>query len=159
RTKFLAIFSSNLDEFFMKRIAVLREDATPDRLARIAAIRERLRPDLDEQARCFRALVAELAGHGIQLRAWEELSPAQRDEANRYFDSHVSPGVTPLLIEHDQPFPFLSNLSLSVGFRLFDPRDGAQNLARIKVPPALPQWVELREDAGGQRVFVRLHEI
>src|SRR5262249_53395085 len=55
---------------------------------------------------------------------------------------------------------FLSNLSLSVGFRLFDPRDGARNFARIKVPPALRQWVELRSEVGpGQRVFVRLHEL
>jgi polyphosphate kinase len=160
RAKFLAIFTSNLDEFFMKRIAVLRENATPARLRQIAALRERLLPDLDEQARCFRDLVAELAAHGIRLLPWEELSPAQRAEACRYFDAQVSPAVTPLLIDPERPFPFLSNLSLSVGFRLFDPRDGAWNYARIKVPPTLRQWIELHEDARpGERVFVRLHEL
>ena len=160
RAKFLAIFTSNLDEFFMKRIAVLREKATPARLAQIARIRERLLPDLEEQSRAFLALVGELSVQGIHLRRWDALSPAQREEAGRFFDSQVSPALTPLLIQPEHPFPFLSNLSLSVGFRLVDPRDGAQSYARIKVPLALAQWVELDADtAPGERLFVRLHEV
>src|SRR5262245_23059885 len=108
RVKFLAIFSSNLDEFFMKRLSVLREEATSAvRRARMAAIRERLLKDLDEQNRCFQSLVTELAGEGIHLLPWERLSPAQRDEAGRWFDAEVSAALTPLLFEPGQPFPFL----------------------------------------------------
>src|SRR5262249_15979021 len=77
RAKFLAIFTSNLDEFFMKRVALLHEMPAAARDPRIAAIRERLRPDLDAQARCFADLVGELAGHGIRLCRWDELSAAQ----------------------------------------------------------------------------------
>src|SRR5262245_47332381 len=159
RAKFLAIFTSNLDEFFMKRVAALREDPTPARLARIAAIHERLRTDLEEQAQCFTRIVTELAEHGIHLLPWGRLSAAQQQEATRRFDREVSPALTPLLLEPGQPFPLLSNLSLSVGFRLFDPRDKTWKYARIKVPP-LSQWMEIHEGtAPGQRVFVRIHGV
>src|SRR5262249_25412701 len=80
RVKFLAIFTSNLDEFFMKRIAVLRERLTPARLALLQQIREKLIPLLQRQAECFRRLLPELATHGIHLCNWEELTSAQRNE-------------------------------------------------------------------------------
>ena len=123
RAKFLAIFTSNLDEFFMKRMAVLREDASPEQQELVGKIRARLIPMLARQAEEFRErLVPGLARHGIHLKRWLELSPEQRAEANAYFDTQVSPALTPLIIHPSQPFPFFSNLSLSLALVLHDPR-------------------------------------
>ena len=145
----------------MKRIAVLREHRTAERQQLIAEIRERLLPMLRQRADCFRdRLVPELARHGIHLRAWEALSDAQRREAAEYFDAQVSAALTPLVILPSQPFPFFSNLSLSLTFLLYDDRTGESVDARVKVPAELPQWVPLTADVRpGHRVFVRLHEV
>ena len=161
RAKFLAIFASNLDEFFMKRMAVLRERRTPERQQLIAQIRERLLPMLRQQAECFRdRIVPDLARHRIHLRHWESLSEAQRLEAADYFDSQVSAALTPIVISPSQPFPFFSNLSLSLTFLLHDDRTGDTVDARVKVPTDLAQWVPLSVDVPpGHRVFVRLHEV
>ena len=161
RVKFLAIFSSNLDEFFMKRIAVLREDRTPEGLRLLSELRAQLEPLLDEQAQLFGArIVPELSRRGIHLRIWSQLSPAQRKEAEAYFDAQVSPALTPLVIQPSQPFPFFSNLSLSLSFALRDERSGESLDARIKVPRQLPQWIPLSADVPeGEHAFVRLHEV
>jgi polyphosphate kinase len=161
RVKFLAIFTSNLDEFFMKRMAVLREHRTPARRQLIADIGERLLPMLRQRAECFRdRLVPELARHRIHLRHWDALNDAQRREAAEYFDAQVSAALTPLVILPTQPFPFFSNLSLSLAFVLHDDRTGESVDARVKVPAELPQWVPLAADVPpGHRVFVRLHEV
>jgi polyphosphate kinase len=161
RVKFLAIFSSNLDEFFMKRMAVLREELTPERRQLLAQVRERLEPMLREQARYFaELLVPDLSSRGIHLRRWVELTPAQQKEANAHFDAQVSPALTPLVIQSTQPFPFFSNLSLSLAFRLDDDASGESFDARVKVPRTLAQWVRLSADVpSGECVFVRLHEV
>jgi polyphosphate kinase len=167
RAKFLAIFTSNLDEFFMKRVSVLRPalrqgaPATPEHSALLQQVRNRLLHSLARQAECFRAqLVPELAAHGIHLRNWDELTPAQRDEAGLYFDSEVSPAVTPLVFDPEHPFPFLSNLSTSLAFHLQDPMRGVASYARVKVPAVVKQWVALESDVpAGQKLFVPLHEV
>src|SRR5262245_12080574 len=160
QAKFLAIFSSNLDEFFMKRMALLRDHDDPKRHGLIEEIRARLRPQLAQQSEHFRrALVPALSRHGIHLRRWDALTLAQRLEACEYFDSQVSPALTPLIIDPSQPFPFFSNLSLSLAFVLED-HTGQRRDARVKVPSELVQWIPLTEDvAAGERVFVRLHEV
>src|SRR5262245_268574 len=122
RAKFLAIFSSNLDEFFMKRMAILREDGSPRGYKLRAEIRERVLPMLDQQGRQFHQLVPALSQRGVHLRRWNELTDAQRLEANHHFTHHVSPALTPLVISPTQPFPFFSNLSLSLAFVLHDAR-------------------------------------
>src|SRR5262250_3098759 len=87
RAKFLAIFSSNLDEFFMKRIAVLREKSSPERSQLLNRIREKLLPALRQQSDCFRNdIVPGLAAHGITFAQWHGLTTMQRDEASNYFD-------------------------------------------------------------------------
>jgi polyphosphate kinase len=119
RAKFLAIFTSNLDEFFMKRIAVLREVLTPERTELLRQIRDKLLPSIHQQAECFCThIIPALAKHGIYLRRWEKLTPAQQAEASRYFDESVSAALTPLVIEPGQSFPFLSNFSTSLVFSL-----------------------------------------
>lgn len=161
RAKFLAIFTSNLDEFFMKRVAVLREELTPERRLVVDGLRARLEPMLHQQADYFLdELVPALSRQRIHLRRWTELTPAQQDEAGQYFDAQVSAALTPLVIHPAQPFPFFSNLSLSLAFLLHDDRTDESVDARVKVPSDLPQWVALTADAAaGHRVFVRLHEV
>ena len=161
RVKFLAIFGSNLDEFFMKRMAVLREDDSPERRQLLNRIREQLEPMVRRQAEHFlHRIVPELSLHHIHLRRWSDLTAGQRLELCDYFDAQVSPALTPLIIHPTQPFPFFSNLSLSLAFVLEDGRTGETLDARVKVPHELPQWVQVLADVPvGARVFVRLHEV
>jgi polyphosphate kinase len=161
RAKFLAISTSNLDEFFMKRASVLRKGAAPERVELRMKVRERILQSLQKQADCFRGkIVPELAAHGIHLRKWDELTPAQRDEAGRYFDSEISPALTPLVFDPAHPFPFLSNLSTSLAFVLEDPDKDATSYARVKVPAVLKQWVALTADTRpAEKLFVPLHDV
>ena len=107
RAKFLAIFTSNLDEFYMKRDAMLRQGKTEAQVAAAKKIRERLDPMLLRQAECYRqVLIPGLAEAGVHLRRWSELTPAQQQEAGVYFEANLSPALTPLVIDPTQPFPF-----------------------------------------------------
>jgi polyphosphate kinase len=163
RAKFLAIFTSNLDEFSMKRLAVVRQGQTAEQRALYFEIREKLLPALRQQAECYRAsLIPKLAENGILLRRWDDLSVAQREEASAYFDNHVSAALTPLVIDPEHPFPFISNLSTSLTFRLQDPlraeqlvaRSGAEAAGSVargdsrKHREALQRHDDLRHDAG-----------
>ena len=161
RAKFLAIFTSNLDEFFMKRVAVLREGQTEDEGALFLRLREKLLPLLRRQAECYRqSVVSGLMQHGILLRRWDDLTSAQREEAGAWFDDHVSAALTPLVIDPEHPFPFLSNLSTSLVFRLHDPERGEHMVARIKIPAGLKQWVSVAAGLEpGQRFLIPLYEV
>jgi polyphosphate kinase len=161
RAKFLAIFSANLDEFFMKRISVLRKGATPERIQLLTAIRARLLRSLERQADCFRGtLVPELDKHGIHLRRWDELSAAQQAEGAAYFDAEISPALTPLVFDPAHPFPFLSNLSISLAFLLHDEEKEVVSYARVKVPSVLKQWVALEAGVStGEKVLTPLYEL
>ena len=161
RAKFLAIFTSNLDEFFMKRFAVLRQASTAEQQKQFVQLREKLLPALVLQAECYRnSVIPALAQHGILLRRWDDLSIAQREEASAYFDHNVSAALTPLVIDPEHPFPFLSNLSTSLTFRLLDPERAEQMVARLKIPTGLKQWVPLTQEVTpGQRLLVPLQEV
>jgi polyphosphate kinase len=161
RAKFLAIFTSNLDEFFMKRGAVLRQGQTDEQRKLYLELREKLLPVLATQAGCYRTLlVPALAQHGIFLHRWDDLSAAQKQEAGSYFDRNVSAALTPLVVDPVHPFPFLSNLSTSLTFRLSDPERAESMVARIKIPTGLKQWVQLTSEvAPGQRLLVSLQEV
>ena len=161
RAKFLAIFTSNLDEFFMKRQAVIRLGASEAQHALAKQVRERLLPLLERQAECYRKIIVpRLAEHGIFLRYWSELTPNQQEEASKFFDSQVSPALTPLVIDPVHPFPFLSNLSTSLVFRLHDVVKGESMLARVKIPGVLKSWIPLQADLeAGQKLLVPLSEV
>jgi polyphosphate kinase len=168
RLKFLAIFTSNLDEFFMKRVGAMRTrayvsgvPATVEEFnAHILAIRSALHPMLLQQAECFADLRQRLVRHRIRLAGWDELKPGQRAEATEYFDRHVSPALTPLSLNPSHPFPFMSNLSTSWGFVIRDPETSDRVLIRVKVPTTLPQWLPLRSGVEpGERCFVSLQEL
>jgi polyphosphate kinase len=168
RLKFLAIFTSNLDEFFMKRVGAMRtrayaggnSAAVEEFNAHMARVRVALFPMLVEQAECFAGLRRELAGQGIRTAAWAELSESQQREASEYFDGHVSPALTPLSLDPSDPFPFMSNLSTSWGFVLRDPVTAELVNVRVKVPPTIQQWLPLRSEVpDGEHCFVTLQEV
>jgi polyphosphate kinase len=167
RVKFLAIFSSNLDEFFMKRMMIIRVSAHQERRAGdesrelFRRERETIVAMLAEQAACYTdVLRPRLAEHQIHLVGWDDLSPAQREETSLQFDSEISPVLTPLSLDAAHPFPYVSNLSTSWAFRLEDPVAGESVLVRVKVPRELPQWLRVRSDVQpGARVFVGLEDV
>jgi polyphosphate kinase len=168
RLKFLAIFTSNLDEFYMKRVGAMRTRAyasrNPVSIDQFHAHMERLRaalfPMLVQQAACFERLRPLLAEEGVRLAKWDELDEAQRREAGDYFDQHVSPALTPLSLDPSHPFPFMSNLSTSWGFVLRDPETLETVNVRVKVPSTLPQWIPLRTGVtNGERCYVGLQDL
>jgi polyphosphate kinase len=161
RAKFLAIVTSNLDEFFMKRIAVLRKVSTQEGVGLLGRVRERILNSVHVQAGCFRnTIVPELARHGVHLLKWDELTIAQQAEVSAYFDSQISPALTPLVFDPAHPFPFISNLSTSLAFMLEDQNRVTISYARVKVPSVLKQWIAIEADApDGHRIFAPLYEV
>jgi polyphosphate kinase len=161
RAKFLAIFTSNLDEFFMKRMAVLRHGHSPAERAQFQQVRDKLIPMLQRQAECYRQqIIPQLGDHGIAVRNWNELTASQRDEAGDYFDMNLSPALTPLVIDPSHRFPFLSNLSASLTFLVHDPGRSESIYARVKVPAQLRHWIPLETEVErGKRLFVPLYEV
>lgn len=154
RLRFLGIFTSNLDEFFMKRVGGLKRQSvakviapTPEGVEpaqALAHIRGAVVPMLREQADSYlRSIRPALHENGIHLLDWSELGDAERDGAVRYFRANVFPVLTPLAVDPGIPFPFISNLSTSLGVVLHHP-DRHENLfARVKVPEVLPAWVRV----------------
>jgi polyphosphate kinase len=145
RVRFLAIFSSNLDEFFMKRVGGLRrqidagvgsppwEPLSPE--AQLRAIRERALGLGRLQAECLRnSVLPALREAGIDLLRWEELTDAERAEAEAWYRRNVFPILTPLAVDPGHRFPFISNLSVSLGVMLRRPGESEQLFARVKVP-------------------------
>jgi len=164
RLKYLAIFTSNLDEFFMKRIAALRLEHEPDReggRARfLASLRTTIVSMLGEQRACLAELLPELERHGVRILAWDDLGERQRGEATAFFTHHVSPALTPQVVDAAHPVPFLSNLSLSWACRLREPGSDGELLGRVKVATGLSAWLPIREDtAPGQRWFLSVTEL
>ena len=169
RLKFLAIFSMNLDEFFMKRAEWIRaanqasevsSETIGSKPCNQEQLRAKLLPDLELQASCFQELRTELKAHRIHLLEWNELDPAQVQECREYFRSQVFPILTPLALDPTHPFPFLSNLSTSLGVRLRDPVTGEVCFARLKVPSAVSSWIPLPTKNSDQGfVFVKAHDV
>ena len=156
QAKFSAIFSNNLDEFFMVRVASLKsqqeagvttlsdDGLTP--LEQLEAIQAKLRPLLELQQQHYRhSLKRNLDEYGIQLIDYTRLNARQKDWADAYFRSAIFPVLTPLAVDPAHPFPFLSNLSLNVAALIRDPDSGQQQFARVKVP--IPTELCSREPA------------
>ncbi|MBL8997031.1 MAG: polyphosphate kinase 1 [Gemmatimonadetes bacterium] len=152
RLKFLAIFASNLDEFYMVRVAGLRRQlsagvlqAPPDGLTpaeQLALIDERVRALLERARHCLHeVLLPELRGIGVRLLGVHELEEDERTRLDAFFEGQVYPVLTPLAVDPGHPFPYISNLSLSLAVELRDPERGDVRFARVKVPKSLPRWV------------------
>jgi polyphosphate kinase len=157
RLKFLAIFSSNLDEFFMVRISGLIgqvnaevNQLTPDGRSpqqQLDAITAHLRPSVARQHQLFEhELRPLLAKNGVHLVNYIDLSKEQRSHLNRYFEESVFPILTPLAIDPSHPFPHMSNLSLNLAVGIKDPLTEKNRFARVKVPNILPRFVVLPEE-------------
>jgi polyphosphate kinase len=148
RAKFAAIWESNLDEFFMVRVANLHDQVEAGLQARgadgmspveqLAAIRERVIEQRSRAGACInRHLRPALAEHGIRIITVDEASSGEREELDRLFAKQVFPVLTPLVIGLGRPFPYISNLSVSLAVVLRDPDQEAAVLARVKVPKEL----------------------
>ncbi|MFA5042604.1 MAG: polyphosphate kinase 1 [Kiritimatiellia bacterium] len=171
RLRFMGIFTSNLDEFFMKRVGGLKRQVEAGVTRRsldglsprqqLAAIRETVRPMLQRQADCFRRDIRPaLEQRHIILSEWNDLSAAECKLANAYFEAHVFPVLTPLAVDPGHPFPFISNLSTSLGIMLRHPVTEAMSFARVKIPEVLPYWIRLEpERENGRRLFVSLLDL
>lgn len=157
RLKFLAIFSSNLDEFFMVRVAVLTQQVeaqvgkrTPDGRSpqeQLEDISRHLRPMVSEQHLYFeKTLCPLLAKHGVHMLNYVNLNQEQRFYLEEYFEQRIFPVLTPLAIDPGHPFPFMSNLSLNLAVMVKDPLTGEELLARVKVPNSLPRFIALPEN-------------
>ncbi len=172
RAKFLAIFASNLDEFYMVRVAGLkRRDEmglsvrSADGLSpreQLRRIGERTQQLASRHARVFLDSVrAGLAGEGILIVTWDDLDDAERSELSTYFHEQVFPVLTPLAVDPAHPFPFVSGLSLNLAITVKQPEDGGQHFARVKVPDNVDRFVELPGREGGDSVarFLPMEEL
>ncbi|HVA91073.1 MAG TPA: hypothetical protein VNL71_14665, partial [Chloroflexota bacterium] len=160
RVKFLAIFHSNLDEFFMIRVAGLLEQVraglsgvTAEHLSnttQLAALRMNVDALLEAQNTLWRTVLQpELAEQGIHLSEYAQLDEAQRAAAQSYFEREVFPVLTPLAFDPGHPFPHISNLSLNLAVIVQDPVRG-ELFARLKVPAILPRLVPVPTPAGAK---------
>src|SRR5215468_5104274 len=157
RLKFLSIFSTNLDEFFMIRVSGLLDQIvakpellSPDGLsstAQLQLISQRLRPMLRSQSRCLvDEILPGLEQAGIRIVPYAELSNEQHDGLRKYFDERVFPILTPLIVDPSHPFPYISNISLNLGILLM--QSNAHNeqeprFARVKIPQNVPRLVQV----------------
>src|ERR1700752_542604 len=164
RLKFLSIFSSNLDEFFMVRVSGLQEaieaeifEESPDGMSpaeQLLEIRSRLKPMLERQVRCLTDdVLPKLAAEGIVIRSFGDLTKRERKVADDYFLENVFPILTPQAVDPGHPFPYISNLSLNLGgmvspapakkSRDTSPATKEARFARIKLPPIVPRLIPI----------------
>ena len=154
RAWFLAIFSSNLDEFYMVRVAGLmrriKAGITPVRASGldahevVAAVTARAKDLTARQAALFQQDIRPaLAEHNIELLDWDSLTDGQRERLTRYFRHQIYPVLTPLAVDPSHPFPYISGLSLNLAVILRNPRSGKEHFARIKVPSSLPRLITI----------------
>jgi polyphosphate kinase len=165
RVRFLAIFANNLDEFFMVRVAGLMrrmvagfpvEGHGVQLPGQVLENTLSLTGELTARhARCFSETVRpELAGHGIEILRWKELSDSERESLAQLFRQRIYPVLTPLVVDPAHPFPFISGLSLNLAVMIADPRTDVTMFARVKVPPLLPRFL-----AVSQYRFVPIEEV
>ena len=172
RLKFLSVFESNLDEFFMVRVSGLKEmlevknigpmpgELTP--AEQLKVIRQKVLPMVESQMRCLRETVLPgLLKEGIVIASYDSLSDSDKKRLNKYFMKSVFPVLTPLAVGQAHPFPHITNLSLNIGLTV-EPEpdhtmgDDEPRFVRIKVPPVVPRVVRVAE---GEHTFVLLEEL
>jgi polyphosphate kinase len=156
RARFLAIFASNLDEFYMVRVAGLKRRiaagvAVPTVSGMMPrevhqSILSRTRELVAEQARVFTEEVRpELAEHGIEILRWEQLTSNEKDRMDDLFAERIFPVLTPLAVDPSHPFPYISGLSINLAVLVRNPETGVRQFARVKVPTVLSRFIPLAE--------------
>lgn len=167
RLKFLSIFSTNLDEFFMIRVSGLKEqvlqginELSPDGMTateQLTEIRRKLLPMIEEQNRCLmEEVLPTLRKNGISIESYDDLSEDEQARIDEYFLKQVFPILTPQAVDASHPFPYISNLSLNIGLMVEPSRESSvpnqirhlfnqKRFARIKLPPTLPRLIQIEE--------------
>ena len=153
RLRFLSIYTTNLDEFMMKRVGGLKRQKQSeytytsidglDATTQLEMIGKRLHADNKKKEKIFFDLKEELQEKNVQLLDWKDLSPEEIEYSNDYFDKKLFPVLTPLSVDPGKPFPFISNLSFSFGIYLKEPVEGRKIFSRVKVPSMLHSWIRL----------------
>ncbi|MFN2448345.1 MAG: polyphosphate kinase 1 [Candidatus Baltobacteraceae bacterium] len=172
RLKFIAIYGTNLDEFFMIRVAALKQQIEAQIHRRsedgrlpgehLQAISERLRVSLGRQQQLLKgSLLPALERHGIRFKRVLDLNEEQRAALEHAFDDRVFPVLTPLAVDSGHPFPYISNLSLSLAVELEEvtPEGIELHFARVKIPQTLPRFVSVDGVAEGERWYVLLEDL
>jgi polyphosphate kinase len=166
RAKFLAIFSTNLDEFFQVRVSGLKEQLEAgirptsqegiDQVEQLSAIRDRVEEMVTVQAAVFTKDVRPaLQDAGIEFCDWHDLAEDSRAQLTHEFEDRIFPVLTPLAVDPAHPFPYISSLSLNLAVVVRDATTGEQRFARVKVPPLLPRFVAV----PGSSRFVALEQV
>ena len=167
RAKFLAIFASNLDEFYMVRVAGLKRRremglsvTSADGLTaseQLALISARTQELVDRQGRCFTDdIMPALSESGIRIVHWASIDPEDRDRLADYFTAQIFPVLTPLAVDPAHPFPYISGLSLNMAIIVRDPESHAERFARVKVPNNVDRFVQVRR---GVNDFLPLEDL
>ena len=170
RAKFLAIFASNLDEFYMVRVAGLKrrwdtgltvtsaDGLTPSE--QLALISTRTQELVERQGRCFTdQIMPALTEAGIRIVRWSAIDIADRDRLAELFSAQVFPVLTPLAVDPAHPFPYISGLSLNLAIIVRDPTSGEERFARLKVPNNVDRFVRVRRGADGSVDFLPLEDL
>ena len=168
RCRYLAIFSSNLDDFFMIRVASVKRKLengvtkkntagySPQEL--IAEISQKTQELIARQTKCFHNdLLPRLKENGIELTNWENLTQDEVDYINRIFEKRIFPVLTPLAVDPSHPFPYISGLSLNLAVLVKQPDTNEELFARVKVPASLPRFIETTEFASTR--FISLEKV
>ena len=170
RVKFLAIFASNLDEFFMVRVAGLKRRivtgiAVPTNTGKspqqvLDDIAQRAHELQLRHATALHELVKPaLDGEGIHIESWSDLAEADRERLDEVFTEQIFPVLMPLAVDPAHPFPYISGLSLNLSVRIRDPRTNRVEFARVKVPPILPRFYPLPDDESGRVRFIAIEDL
>lgn len=173
RVKFCAIFSSNLDEFYQVRVAALHDqlaagidEATGDGrtpLEQLTAITHRVPRMVAKQESIYLdQLLPALRAENIAIVGWDELTHAERAAMGDYFDRRMFPVLTPLAVDPGHPFPYISNLAISIAAHVADPETGERRFVRLKVPTVFPRMIEVgqgRYIASSHVVAAHLHRL
>ncbi len=172
RLKFVAIYETNLDEFFMIRVAAIKQQIEAHVVRRsddgrtpaehLSAISQRLRASLAMQMLLLNdELLPALEREGIRLMRVSDLDDETQSVLEHTFDNSVFPVLTPLAVDSGHPFPYISNLSLSLAVELEEAgKDGVElHFARVKIPPTLPRFIPIENAPAGERHFVLLEDL
>ena len=168
RCRYLAIFSSNLDDFFMIRVASVKRKLgsgvtkkntagfTPHEL--IAEISKKTQELIARQTKCFQTdILPKLAQNGIEITDWDSLTNDEKDYINKIFTNRIFPVLTPLAVDPSHPFPYISGLSLNLAVLVKQPETNEELFARVKVPASLPRFIETAEFASTR--FIPLEKV
>lgn len=166
RIKFLSISSSNLDEFFMKRVGGLKrhvvygisakssDGQTPE--MQLSMIMKHLQPMLKKQRDLYFSLAKELRSHGCEITSFKDLTDNEKKQIRTHFLHNIFPVLTPLSVDPGHPFPFISNLSTSLAVSIVNPQNPEEKLfARVKIPKVINQWVAIE----GKQKWIHVVEI